>query len=194
MFCKRMKKKKAMSTQNSLVRKVVPNVATELTRCIAMTLPGNVIKVLSLGADVLPEYKLQPTRIHHCTIVHYSPFKAVWDWIILLLVIYTAIFTPYVAAFLLREDSSRKARFSEPLEIIDLIVDIMFIVDIIINFRTTYVNENDEVVSHPGKIAIHYFKGWFIIDMIAAVPFDLLLVNTNSDEVTSYFSFTYSYN
>ncbi|VIO92202.1 potassium voltage-gated channel subfamily H member 6, putative [Brugia malayi] len=141
--------------------------------------------VLSLGADVLPEYKLQPTRIHHCTIVHYSPFKAVWDWIILLLVIYTAIFTPYVAAFLLREDSSRKARFSEPLEIIDLIVDIMFIVDIIINFRTTYVNENDEVVSHPGKIAIHYFKGWFIIDMIAAVPFDLLLVNTNSDETTT---------
>ncbi|KAE9554421.1 hypothetical protein FO519_002349 [Halicephalobus sp. NKZ332] len=61
------------------------------------------IKVLSLGADVLPEYKLQPTRIHHCTIVHYSPFKAVWDWIILLLVIYTAVFTPYVAAFLLGE-------------------------------------------------------------------------------------------
>lgn len=43
------------------------------------------------------------------------------------------------------QDSSRRARFSEPLEIIDLIVDIMFIVDIIINFRTTYVNENDEV-------------------------------------------------
>ncbi|CAD6187665.1 unnamed protein product [Caenorhabditis auriculariae] len=143
--------------------------------------------VLSLGADVLPEYKLQPTRIHHCTIVHYSPFKAVWDWIILLLVIYTAVFTPYVAAFLLRElqDTTRKARFSEPLEIVDLIVDIMFIVDIIINFRTTYVNENDEVVSHPGKIATHYFKGWFVIDMIAAVPFDLLLVNTNSDETTT---------
>uniref|UniRef100_A0A1I7WIV1 Cyclic nucleotide-binding domain-containing protein n=1 Tax=Heterorhabditis bacteriophora TaxID=37862 RepID=A0A1I7WIV1_HETBA len=118
-------------------------------------------------------------------IVKFSPFKAVWDWIILLLVIYTAVFTPYVAAFLLRElqDTSRKARFSEPLEVVDLIVDIMFIVDIIINFRTTYVNENDEVVSHPGKIAIHYFKGWFVIDMIAAVPFDLLLVNTNSDEV-----------
>ncbi|GMT19221.1 hypothetical protein PFISCL1PPCAC_10518 [Pristionchus fissidentatus] len=141
--------------------------------------------VLSLGADVLPEYKLQPTRIHHCTIVHYSPFKAVWDWVILLLVIYTAIFTPYVAAFLLREETNRKARFTEPLEIVDLIVDIMFIVDIIINFRTTYVNENDEVVSHPGKIAVHYFKGWFFIDMIAAVPFDLLLVNTHDDESSS---------
>ncbi|CAG4685895.1 Cyclic nucleotide-binding domain-containing protein [Caenorhabditis elegans] len=143
--------------------------------------------VLSLGADVLPEYKLQPTRIHHCTIVHYSPFKAVWDWIILLLVIYTAVFTPYVAAFLLRElqDTAKKSRFTEPLEIVDLIVDIMFIVDIIINFRTTYVNENDEVVSDPGKIATHYFKGWFIIDMVAAVPFDLLLVSTNSDETTT---------
>ncbi|CAI4230766.1 unnamed protein product [Auanema sp. JU1783] len=147
-------------------------------------------KVLSLGADVLPEYKLQPTRIHHCTIVHYSPFKAAWDWIILILVIYTAVLTPYVAAFLLREFSfqdqnHKRSRFSEPMEIIDLIVDIMFIVDIIINFRTTYVNENDEVVSHPGKIATHYFKGWFFIDMIAAVPFDLLLVNTNSDETTT---------
>jgi hypothetical protein len=101
--------------------------------------------VLSLGADVLPEYKLQPTRIHHCTIVHYSPFKAVWDWIILLLVIYTAVFTPYVAAFLLGEVRDHTKKFSEPLEIIDLIVDIMFIVDIIINFRTTYVNDNDEV-------------------------------------------------
>jgi hypothetical protein len=71
--------------------------------------------------------------------------------------------------------------YSDPLEIIDLFVDIMFIIDIIINFRTTYVNENDEVVSHPGKIAIHYFKGWFVIDMIAAVPFDLLLYTQGND-------------
>ncbi|KAF7633972.1 Cyclic nucleotide-binding domain-containing protein [Meloidogyne graminicola] len=142
--------------------------------------------VLSLGADVIPEYKLQPNRLHHCTIIHYSPFKAVWDWIILLLVIYTAIFTPYVAAFLLRESTQqRRAKFGEPMEIIDLIVDIFFIIDIIINFRTTYVNDNDEVVSDPGKIALHYFKGWFFIDAVAAVPFDLLLVETDSDETTT---------
>lgn len=33
----------------------------------------------------------------------------------------------------------------DPLVVIDLIVDIMFIVDIIINFRTTYVSATDEV-------------------------------------------------
>jgi len=71
----------------------------------------------------------------------------------------------------------------DPLTIVDLVVDIMFVVDIFINFRTTYVNKNDEVVSHPGKIAVHYFKGWFLIDMIAAIPFDLLLFGSETDEV-----------
>ncbi|KAG8566667.1 hypothetical protein GDO81_013340 [Engystomops pustulosus] len=61
----------------------------------------------------------------------------------------------------------------------------MFIVDIVINFRTTYVNTNDEVVSHPAKIAIHYFKGWFLIDMVAAIPFDLLIYRTGTDETTT---------
>lgn len=143
---------------------------------------------MSLGADVLPEYKLQTPRINKFTILHYSPFKAVWDWLILLLVIYTAIFTPYSAAFLLNdleEERRRECGYScSPLNVVDLIVDIMFIVDILINFRTTYVNTNEEVVSHPAKIAVHYFKGWFFIDMVAAIPFDLLIFEAGSEEVS----------
>lgn len=157
-----------------------------------MNLSFFVLQVLSLGADVLPEYKLQKPRVHKWTILHYSPFKAVWDWIVLLLVIYTAIFTPYVAAFLLNEE---RLDNDGPIVIIDLIVDVMFIIDILINFRTTYVNSNDEVVSHPGKIAVHYLRGWFVIDMVAAIPFDLLLVGKNSDEVSTlliYSSFNYA--
>ncbi|KAG8124994.1 hypothetical protein E2320_020252 [Naja naja] len=145
--------------------------------------------VLSLGADVLPEYKLQTPRINKFTILHYSPFKAVWDWLILLLVIYTAIFTPYSAAFLLNDSEEQKRRVCgyscNPLNMVDLIVDIMFIIDILINFRTTYVNQNEEVVSDPARIAIHYFKGWFLIDMVAAIPFDLLIFGSGSDETTT---------
>ncbi|XP_030642502.1 voltage-gated inwardly rectifying potassium channel KCNH7 [Chanos chanos] len=148
-----------------------------------------VTQVLSLGADVLPEYKLQTARIDKFTILHYSPFKAVWDWLILLLVIYTAIFTPYSAAFLLNDREEQKRRecgySCSPLNVVDLMVDIMFIIDILINFRTTYVNQNEEVVSHPAKIAIHYFKGWFLIDMVAAIPFDLLIFGSGSDETTT---------
>nr|XP_040056597.1 potassium voltage-gated channel subfamily H member 7-like isoform X2 [Gasterosteus aculeatus aculeatus] len=148
-----------------------------------------VTQVLSLGADVLPEYKLQTARIDKFTILHYSPFKAVWDWLILLLVIYTAILTPYSAAFLLNDTEESKRRecgySCSPLNVVDLMVDIMFIIDILINFRTTYVNINEEVVSDPAKIAIHYFKGWFLIDMVAAIPFDLLIFGSGSDETTT---------
>uniref|UniRef100_A0A8C8SFX4 Potassium voltage-gated channel subfamily H member 2 n=1 Tax=Pelusios castaneus TaxID=367368 RepID=A0A8C8SFX4_9SAUR len=146
-------------------------------------------RVLSLGADVLPEYKLQAPRIHKWTILHYSPFKAVWDWLILLLVIYTAVFTPYSAAFLLTEKEEVQRRSCgytcTPLTVVDLLVDIMFIIDILINFRTTYVNSNEEVVSHPARIATHYFKGWFLIDMVAAIPFDLLIFGSGSEETTT---------
>ncbi|XP_076390680.1 potassium voltage-gated channel seizure isoform X8 [Megachile rotundata] len=146
-----------------------------------------VAQVLSLGNDILPEYKLQSPRIGRWTILHYSPFKAVWDWVILLLVMYTAIFTPYIAAFELSDpdyNSRKNKKYSDdPIVIIDFIVDVTFIVDIIINFRTTFVNSNDEVVSHPAKIAVHYLKGWFIIDLVAAIPFDLFLVGSHTDEL-----------
>jgi len=105
-------------------------------------------------------------------ILHYSPFKAVWDWITLLLVIYTAIFTPYAAAFLLGETSARapppthdetptsepppgrptQQQSFHPLVVIDIFVDIMFLADIIINFRTTYVDDGE------ASRAARYFR------------------------------------
>uniref|UniRef100_A0A8C5HH67 Cyclic nucleotide-binding domain-containing protein n=1 Tax=Gouania willdenowi TaxID=441366 RepID=A0A8C5HH67_GOUWI len=164
---------------------IAPNKIKDRTQNVTEKVT-HVTQVLSLGADVLPEYKLQAPRIHKWTILHYSPFKAVWDWVILLLVIYTAIFTPYSAAFLLNEVEEERERACgytcNPLNVVDLVVDIMFIVDILINFRTTYVNQNDEVVSHPGHIAQHYFKGWFLIDIVAAIPFDLLIFRSGSEE------------
>lgn len=58
-------------------------------------------------------------------------------------------------------------------------------VDILINFRTTYVNRNDEVVSHPGKIAFHYLRGWFLIDLVAAIPFDIFVEGSKSSNNNS---------
>ena len=69
------------------------------------------------------------------------------------------------------------------LGVIDLLVNILFIIDIFINFRTTYVNKNDQLVCDAGKIALHYFKGWFLIDVVAAIPFDLMLIGSDSKEV-----------
>ncbi|KAM6951012.1 voltage-gated inwardly rectifying potassium channel KCNH6 [Aplochiton taeniatus] len=148
-----------------------------------------VTQVLSLESDVLPEYKLQVPDTSRWTLLHYSPFKAFWDWIILLLVLYTAVFTPYSAAFLLDEPGDGRRRTCgyacNPLNLVDPMVDVLFIVDIGINFRTTYVNHNDEVVTQPSRIAKHYIKGWFPIDLVAAIPFDLLIFGSGSDEMAT---------
>ena len=51
--------------------------------------------------------------------------QALWDWIILFLVIYTAVFTPYVAAFLLNEQDYQQAsnnqNYKDPIFVIDLL-------------------------------------------------------------------------
>ncbi|XP_062575630.1 potassium voltage-gated channel subfamily H member 7-like isoform X2 [Saccostrea cucullata] len=148
--------------------------------------------------QIQSQAKVQRPEPAKFLILHYSPFKAVWDWIVLFLVLYTAVFTPYFVAFILNEDeammrlhrdSATRLQHAEtiktdPFVIIDLIVDIMFIADILINFRTTYLHSG-EVIMDPQKIAINYIKGWFIIDCVAAMPFDLLLFGSgNSDRMT----------
>ena len=82
--------------------------------------------MLALGPDIMPDFKMQERRIHKWTVLHYSPFKEVWDWVILILVLYTAVFTPYVAAFLLNEPGYNAQRQTEsygddPIVIIDLL-------------------------------------------------------------------------
>ncbi|XP_068505523.1 potassium voltage-gated channel subfamily H member 6 isoform X2 [Syngnathus scovelli] len=148
-----------------------------------------VTQVLSLESDVLPEHKLQVPETTWWILLHYSPFKAFWDWIILLLVLYTAVFTPYSATFLLDEHGDVRQRICgytcNPLNVADLMVDVLFIVDIVINLRTTYVDRNDEVVTQPSRIAKHYIKGWFPIDLFAAIPFDLLIFRSGSDEMAT---------
>ena len=53
------------------------------------------------------------------------------------------------------------------------------------NFRTTFVNKKGEVVSSSKSIAIHYMRGWFFLDLIAALPFELLNSIQLSDLVST---------
>lgn len=48
--------------------------------------------------------------------------------------------------------------------------------DIILNFCTTYVSKSGQVVYESRSICIHYVTTWFFVDLVAALPFDLLYV------------------
>lgn len=158
-------------------------------------------------------YKSQiPDQMRNRIILHYGLFKITWDWVILILVLYTAIEVPFVSAFVLarEEESSHldnstsanskstldflgtlKKRYPEayPLLYTDLIIDFLFMVDILMNFRTTYVKEGEVLITNPWKIAVHYLKTYFVVDFVAAIPWDLLATfNSGTEENTMLFS------
>ncbi|KAG6450085.1 potassium voltage-gated channel subfamily H member 8 isoform X3 [Manduca sexta] len=115
----------------------------------------------------LPEYKTSAVKKSRFIISHYGIFKTFWDWLILIATFYVAVVVPYNASFV-DEGHPRISVTS------DVVVEALFIVDIVLNFRTTFVSKKGEVVSDSKAIALNYIRSWFVVDLLAALPFDLL--------------------
>ena len=98
---------------------------------------------MSLSADVMPQYRQEAPKTPPHILLHYCAFKAIWDWIILCLTFYTAIMVPYNVAL------KNKTSEDVSLLVVDSIVDVVFFIDIVLNFHTTYVGPGGEVVSDP---------------------------------------------
>jgi hypothetical protein len=59
---------------------------------------------------------------------------------------------------------------------IDACVDLFFLIDIIIKFRTTFLDAKQSIeVKDPHVIGKRYLKGSFTIDFISSVPFTSFL-------------------
>ncbi|XP_064408372.1 potassium voltage-gated channel subfamily H member 3 [Latimeria chalumnae] len=121
----------------------------------------------------LPEYKVAAIQKSHLILLHYGTFKAGWDCLILLATFYVAVTVPYSVCFSVGKDGGLTASLSHP-SLCDLSVEILFILDIILNFRTTYVSKSGQVIYNPKSICVHYARTWFFLDLVAALPFDLL--------------------
>ena len=55
--------------------------------------------------------------------------------------------------------------------LVDLIINIFFLVDILIEFRSTYFDKNGMEIKNPKQIAERYLKGMFIIDLLSSIPY-----------------------
>ncbi|XP_072295847.1 voltage-gated delayed rectifier potassium channel KCNH8-like [Eucyclogobius newberryi] len=131
--------------------------------------------VLTANANPIPEYKVAEIQKSRFILLHYGAFKAGWDWLILLATFYVAITVPYNVCFTaveIMEDGVASAR--NPPTVSDILVEILFIIDIVLNFRTTFVSKSGQVVYDARSICIHYVTSWLFVDLIAALPFDLL--------------------
>ncbi|XP_061669717.1 potassium voltage-gated channel subfamily H member 8 [Syngnathoides biaculeatus] len=117
----------------------------------------------------LPEYKVADAKKSKFILLHYSTCKAGWDWLILLATFYVAVTVPYNVCFIGDDDDLTRST-----TVSDIAVEILFILDIVFNFRTTYVSKSGQVIFDARQICFHYLTTWFIIDLVAALPFDLL--------------------
>ncbi|XP_007902076.1 potassium voltage-gated channel subfamily H member 5 [Callorhinchus milii] len=139
-------------------------------------------EVLQLGSDILPQYKQEAPKTPPHIILHYCAFKTTWDWIILILTFYTAIMVPYNVSFKTKQNNIAWL-------VLDSVVDVIFLVDIVLNFHTTFVGPGGEVISDPKLIRMNYLKTWFVIDLLSCLPYDIINAFENVDEgISSLFS------
>ena len=85
------------------------------------------------------------------------------------MLIYVGIFIPFNTCFY---DPSEKWNFSDSIAVF---VDLMYVIDIFINFISAYEDlATGLIVVDTKLIAIDYIKGWFFIDLFATIPTPLL--------------------
>ncbi|KAK2916193.1 hypothetical protein Q8A67_000567 [Cirrhinus molitorella] len=154
-------------------RSVLYHLTCQFTNRSKRKLPNNVF-----SQPTLPEYKVASVQKSRFILLHYSVCKALWDWLILLATFYVAVTVPYNVCFSAPDDSEPENpdcdSTSRTTIVSDIAVEMLFILDIILNFRTTYVGPAGQVVYDARSICLHYCTTWFVLDLIAALPFDLL--------------------
>jgi potassium voltage-gated channel Eag-related subfamily H member 2 len=92
-----------------------------------------------------------------------------WDIYIILISLYTTITVPVDIAF------KPEVFHSIAVTVVEAFIDLTFFVDIIINFRTTFISKDTGEEIYDSKlIAKKYLTGRFIIDFISSFPWEKL--------------------
>lgn len=100
-----------------------------------------------------------------------SKFKIFWSYILIFRLLYTAFITPIRITFIDKIDLTWF--------IIDLIIDILFFIDIIITFNTAYYNSYGELITNRKVIALSYLKTYFILDLLTIIPFTYIFEDSS---------------
>lgn len=97
-----------------------------------------------------------------------SIFYIIWGILLRIIIIISSLTTPFMFGFDISDEGGWL--------VINIIIEFMYIVDIIIRFFVTYKDEENQMTVYDKKlIAFHYLKTKFIIDLISAFPLDFIL-------------------
>lgn len=109
----------------------------------------------------------------------FGRFRTAWDLLVLILVGYTAITLPIFLSY--------PVNVPDGLQSLELAMDVVFLIDIALNFRTAVVRDA-ELVTDRHEIARTYFARWFWVDAIGSLPWEIIfrivkLANSSSGGV-----------
>ncbi|KAK3277290.1 hypothetical protein CYMTET_14692, partial [Cymbomonas tetramitiformis] len=93
-----------------------------------------------------------------------SRCKDIWDWLIVILVIYSSFQIPFLLSFGMSPVDS---------QILDQLVDYMFMIDMVLSFITGFFDEHGIAVMRLRDIRRRYFVSWFWVDLVATFPFEV---------------------
>ena len=96
-----------------------------------------------------------------------SPVKLKWDVYIGLLIIVSVVIVPLRLGF----DIDLTVEWL----VFDWIIDFFFAMDIFINFRTGFLDEQQILHTSSPVISKHYMRGWLFIDLVSTIPFDKIV-------------------
>ena len=100
----------------------------------------------------------------------------IWDAVCIIFIIYTVLYMPIEVSFL------ANAPLSQPLEVVDYVVDAIFFADVCVTSNTAYYSsEKDTFIIDRMSIVSRYAKFWLWIDLAAAMPFDAIVAASSSN-------------
>ncbi len=124
---------------------------------------------------------LPPLMIHP-----HSSFRSAWDILTLFLLLYCVFSIPYQMSFSsdipkyyvvpgTEDDSESVAAGVDIIDYIDLLVDAVFMVDVVINLRTAFLRPHATrslVLETRGRVvAMRYLKTSFVPDVVSSLPY-----------------------
>ena len=109
-----------------------------------------------------------------------SRFKVVWEIYILIITVAVTIVAPLTVVF--------RLAMTPALWAFDILVTLTFAADIVIQFNTAYF-EHRKLVTDRRAIARRYLRGWFLLDLLATLPFSWIFSSSRFAQLNRVFRF-----
>ena len=89
-----------------------------------------------------------------------------WDIFITVVLLFSCTITPVELALFEEVGTAWSA--------INWTIDALFLIDILVNFNAAFYNDDYELIDDRAIIAKEYLRGWFTVDVVAILPFQLM--------------------